>query len=101
MDNTCSILSDDDCETFADGSLVQVKFYISFLLNHFKGLLVAQTRHFENIRNVLSLYQKYKNGATWSETTTPKSIVSDIVENNLLNIMILPRTLEISKKFLL
>lgn len=73
------------CEAFADSAVNQ-------------GMAVGLTRHFENLRFLLTLYVRYKNGGAWDQdnvnTTFPK-ITTNPIQTNILNLMRLNQAQEI------
>eukprot|EP01016_Furgasonia_blochmanni_P027631 TRINITY_DN2910_c0_g1_i2.p1 TRINITY_DN2910_c0_g1~~TRINITY_DN2910_c0_g1_i2.p1 ORF type:complete len:296 (-),score=88.30 TRINITY_DN2910_c0_g1_i2:228-1115(-) len=80
------LVTDATCQTFADGSVYQ-------------GLAVALTRHFENLRYLLTLYVKYSTNAsaTFDNINTIKymAVTQSQQRNNILNIMNLQQAVEI------
>ena len=111
MLNPCQDLSEkvdtQACQAFADGAVFQVKsIFLKTLLTHLaKGMAVALTRHFENLRYLLILYVKYNNepNADFEEKDKidylsyyqPESDGNNKQKNNWLNIQKLPQALEI------
>jgi len=92
MQNPCPLLSGfgvdpTACQNFADGAVYQ-------------GMAVALTRHFENLRFLLTLYVKYNNNPSvpFDYLTTINFInltTATNQQNNELNILNLPQTFEI------
>eukprot|EP01017_Pseudomicrothorax_dubius_P025798 TRINITY_DN2823_c0_g1_i4.p1 TRINITY_DN2823_c0_g1~~TRINITY_DN2823_c0_g1_i4.p1 ORF type:complete len:594 (-),score=139.09 TRINITY_DN2823_c0_g1_i4:141-1922(-) len=90
MLNPCYVflanISNDQCIAFADSAVYQ-------------GMAVGLTRHFENLRYLLTQYTTYSADAR-ANFTGPRdnfrTITTDNQRNNILNILRLPQAFEIS-----
>lgn len=84
MLNPCNIMQSKasislfDCQNFGDASVYQ-------------GMAVALTRHFENMRSILSLYDVYSKDSSlnFTEEISGKyqNIFNDKIKDNLINIL--------------
>ena len=80
-----------DCQNFGDASVYQ-------------GMAVALTRHFENMRSILSLYDIYSKDSSLNFTEKVseeyQNIFNDKIKNNLINILNTVSAEEISTIFI-
>jgi len=85
--NPCPLLeeyvSQATCNAFAENSAAE-------------GMTVLVTRYFENLRNLLTAYTRFKNGETWDYSTAnyKSNIVSNSTQNDILNLMNLEESIE-------
>lgn len=82
-----SVVSLAECEAFADGSVYQ-------------GMAVSTTRHYDNLRFLLTLYITYSRAKPSDVNTTSPYYVrisNDTVRNQILSIYNLPQATEVGK----
>jgi len=89
MSNPCSYMTNPDtsmtiCTGFADQTV-------------FQGMTVALSRHFENLRTLLSCYSKLrKNENCTVAPASPKTISTDTAQNKIFNLLRTTQAIEIN-----